>query len=265
MEVHHAHHPNHKKKISEYLLEFFMLFFAVTLGFFAENYREHSIIEHRMQENYAAIIVDLEQDNLKIDSIFTEAKNGINLITLSHVLYKYKTRDFTEKELMDSIYNIKGIPSYTTLFVNNTTFKNMQSSGLLSYVTDKDLKTGLSYYYEVLFKKLNDNNKLFDDVGINYLDKFLIFSHGSGSRKWLADMYQEVSRDDNDENGFADPKQYRKFLMGLTSAKSIFTSDDFVIATNVYITRYFGYQRILYTVKANNNKLILQLKAQLEH
>jgi len=93
----------------------------------------------------------------------------------------------------------------------------------------------------------------------------LIFSHGSGSRKWLADMYQEVSRDDNDENGFADPKQYRKFLMGLTSAKSIFTSDDFVIATNVYITRYFGYQRILNTVKANNNKLIQQLKAQLEH
>ncbi len=261
MEVHHAHHPNHKKKISEYFLEFFMLFFAVTLGFFAENYREHSIIEHRMQENYAAVIVDLEQDNLKIDSIFTEAKNGINLITLSHVLYKYKTGEFTENELLDSIYNIKAIPSYTTLFVNNTTFKNMQSSGLLSYVTDKDLKTGLSYYYEVLFKKLNDNNKLFDDVGNNYLDKYLIFNQGAGPRKFFSEMYKDISP----ENGFADPKEYRKFLMSLKSTKSILTSDDFVSATNVYISRYFGYQRILSTVKANNNKLIQQLKAQLEH
>lgn len=261
MEVHHAHHPNHKKKISEYLLEFFMLFFAVTLGFFAENYREHSIIEHRMQENYAAIIVDLEQDNLKIDSIFSEAKNGINLVTLSHVLYKYKTGGFTEKDLLDSIYNIKTIPSYTTLFVNNTTFKNMQSSGLLSYVTDKDIKTGLSYYYEVLFKKLNDNNKLFDDVGINYLDKYLIFNQGAGPRKFFPEMYKDISP----ENGFADPKEYRKFLMSLKSTKSILTSDDFVSATNVYISRYFGYQRILNTVKANNNKLIKQLKAQLEH
>ncbi len=261
MEVHHAHHPNHKKKISEYLLEFFMLFFAVTLGFFAENYREHSIIEHRMQENYAAIIVDLEQDNLKIDSIFTEAKNGINLITLSHVLYKYKTGGFTEKDLLDSVYNIKTIPSYTTLFVNNTTFKNMQSSGLLSYVTDKDIKTGLSYYYEVLFKKLNDNNKLFDDVGNNYLDKYLIFNQGAGTRKFFPEMYKDISP----ENGFADPKEYRKFLMSLKSTKSILTSDDFVSATNVYISRYFGYQRILNTVKANNNKLIQQLKAQLEH
>ena len=261
MEVHHAHHPNHKKKISEYFLEFFMLFFAVTLGFFAENYREHSIIEHRMQENYAAVIVDLEQDNLKIDSIFTEAKNGINLISLSHVLYKYKTGEFTQKELLDSIYNIKAIPSYTTLFVNNTTFKNMQSSGLLSYVTDKDLKTGLSYYYEVLFKKLNDNNKLFDDVGNNYLDKYLIFNQGGGTRKFFPELYKDMSPD----NGFADPKEYRKFLMSLKSTKSILTSDDFVSATNVYISRYFGYQRILSTVKANNYKLIQQLKAQLEH
>lgn len=261
MEVHHAHHPAHKKKISEYLLEFFMLFFAVTLGFFAENYREHSIIEHRMQENYAAIIVDLEQDNLKIDSIFTEAKNGINLVTLSHVLYKYKTGGFTEKDLLDSIYNIKTIPSYTTLFVNNTTFKNMQSSGLLSYVTDKDIKTGLSYYYEVLFKKLNDNNKLFDDVGNNYLDKYLIFNQGAGPRKFFPEMYKDISP----ENGFADPKEYRKFLMSLKSTKSILMSDDFVSATNVYISRYFGYQRILNTVKANNNKLIKQLKTQLEH
>ena len=261
MEVHHAHHPAHKKKISEYFLEFFMLFFAVTLGFFAENYREHSIIEHRMQENYAAIIVDLEQDNLKIDSIFTEAKNGANLIRLSHVLYKYKTSSFSEKELLDSIYNIKVIPSYTTLFVNNTTFKNMQSSGLLSYVGDKELKTDLSYYYEVLFKKLNDNNKLFDDVGINYFDKHLLFAQGIAPRKWLADIYNQSDF----EKEFADSKEYRKFLMGLKSTKAILTSDDFLYATNVYISRYFGYQRILSVVKSNNNKLIKLLKAQLEH
>ena len=106
MEVHHPHHPSHKKKWSEYIIEFVMLFFAVTLGFFAENYREHSIIAHRMQENYEAIIIDLQQDNQKIDSIFIEAKNVNNLITLSHVLYKYKTGSFTENELIDSILSV---------------------------------------------------------------------------------------------------------------------------------------------------------------
>mgnify|MGYP000900328330 FL=1 len=236
-----------------------MLFFAVTLGFFAENYREHSIIAHRMQENYEAIIIDLQQDNQKIDSIFIEAKNVNNLITLSHVLYKYKTGSFTENELIDSIYNIKTIPSYTTLFVNNTTFKNMQSSGLLSYITNKSLKSDLSYYYEVIFKKLNDNNKLFDDVGISFFDKYLIFGQGAVPRRWLTEIYNQGHY----ENEFSDPKLYRNFLLQLKSTKAILTSDDFIAATNVYITRYIVYQGILSLVKTNNNKLIALLEIKL--
>lgn len=259
MEVHHPHHPTHKKKWSEYFLEFFMLFFAVTLGFFAENYREHTIIEHKMQENYEAIIIDLKQDNQKIDSLYIEAKNLNNLVTLSHVLYKYKSGTFSESELIDSILNIKVIPSYTTLFVNNTTFKNMQSSGLLSYITDKSLKTDLSYYYEVIFKKLNDNNKLFDDVGISYFDKYLIFGQGATPRRWLTEIYNQGHY----ENEFSDPKLYRNFLMQLKSTKAILTSDDFIAATNVYITRYIRYQGILSLVKTNNNKLIALLEIKI--
>jgi hypothetical protein len=47
MEVHHSHNHGHKKKWHEFLLEFFMLFAAVTLGFFAENLREEQIIKHQ--------------------------------------------------------------------------------------------------------------------------------------------------------------------------------------------------------------------------
>ncbi|MFM6970853.1 MAG: hypothetical protein ACKOWZ_10670 [Sediminibacterium sp.] len=61
MEVHHAHHPAHKKKWSEYLLEFFMLFFAVTLGFFAENVREHQVVVERKNQNLLAMVQDLKR------------------------------------------------------------------------------------------------------------------------------------------------------------------------------------------------------------
>lgn len=43
MEVHHSHGVSHKKKWTEYLLEFFMLFLAIFLGFIAENIREHNV------------------------------------------------------------------------------------------------------------------------------------------------------------------------------------------------------------------------------
>lgn len=61
MEVHHPHHPTHKKKWTEYLLEFLMLFLAVFLGFIAENAREH--IAERKKEKY--LIRLLKQDLIK--------------------------------------------------------------------------------------------------------------------------------------------------------------------------------------------------------
>ena len=45
MEVHHHAHTA-RKKWTHYFWEFFMLFLAVTLGFFVENKREH-YIEHQ--------------------------------------------------------------------------------------------------------------------------------------------------------------------------------------------------------------------------
>lgn len=67
MEVHHPHHPTHKKKWSEYLLEFFMLFFAVTLGFFAENIREGISEKHKKQETLEAVAKDFEKDVLQLN------------------------------------------------------------------------------------------------------------------------------------------------------------------------------------------------------
>ena len=64
MEVHH--HPDlqhEKKKFKEYFLEFLMIFFAVTMGFFAENIRE---IYHD-KENVHQLSISLIND-LKIDT-----------------------------------------------------------------------------------------------------------------------------------------------------------------------------------------------------
>ena len=68
MEVHH--HSHKPKKISEYFTEFIMLFAAVTLGFFAENYREHQIEKHREIQYLKNIHLDLERDIVEIDRIY---------------------------------------------------------------------------------------------------------------------------------------------------------------------------------------------------
>jgi hypothetical protein len=50
MEVHHHPHVE-KKNFKEYFLEFLMIFLAVTMGFFAENIREH-FAEEKIAKEY---------------------------------------------------------------------------------------------------------------------------------------------------------------------------------------------------------------------
>ena len=67
MEVHHPHHPTHKKKWSEYIIEFVMLFTAVTLGFFAENIREGIAENQKKKELLIAVAEDFNKDIKQIE------------------------------------------------------------------------------------------------------------------------------------------------------------------------------------------------------
>jgi hypothetical protein len=72
MEAHHPHHVTHKKKLGEYLLEFFMLFLAVLWENVAKYQLEQTIKRHREKEF--------------IKSIFPDAKDGF--ITANSFLCK---------------------------------------------------------------------------------------------------------------------------------------------------------------------------------
>ena len=62
MEVHHHPDLHHKpKKWKEYFLEFLMIFLAVTMGFFAENIREHFIEKKKEKQ----VIISLQKDLMK--------------------------------------------------------------------------------------------------------------------------------------------------------------------------------------------------------
>lgn len=77
MEVHkHPHHVSHKKQWGEYLLEFFMLFLAVFLGFLAENYREHRVEKERGEEYVRAFREDLCKDTAAIASGIYQLSNS---------------------------------------------------------------------------------------------------------------------------------------------------------------------------------------------
>ena len=63
MEVHHHPHMEHKEKPwKEYLLEGLMIFLAVSLGFIAENIREHLSEQNKKKELIEMVSLDFERD-----------------------------------------------------------------------------------------------------------------------------------------------------------------------------------------------------------
>ena len=79
MEVHH--HPNlhhQAKPWKEYLLEFLMIFLAVTLGFFAENIREYISEGKKAKEYVLSFKEDLIKDTNNIDKVIVLLKKDIS-------------------------------------------------------------------------------------------------------------------------------------------------------------------------------------------
>src|ERR1700733_9615086 len=73
MEVHHHPDLHHRrKKFKEYLLEFFMIFLAVTMGFIAENVRE-GIGDREKERHYIeGLVNNLKDDTASFASAIAE-------------------------------------------------------------------------------------------------------------------------------------------------------------------------------------------------
>ena len=128
------------KKISAYFLEFLMLFLAVTLGFFAENYRE-GLVERKTEKTYLqSLIKDLGQDTLKIDySIRSKEIKDQYFDTLYTILYQSPRPWPTRKLYYISRYLLIREPFYGTTgtihqLENAGGFKLIQNEGLVDKI-----------------------------------------------------------------------------------------------------------------------------------
>jgi hypothetical protein len=157
MEVHkHPHHVTHKKKWGEYLLEFFMLFLAVFLGFIAENFREHQVAKEKEKVHMENVLEDLKADTAIYNNYTKNNKVLFELIdTLVHLVKSPERKQHVAK----LAYTARMIlPKYKALYITDRTYDQMKSSGDLRLIRNKQVANNISsYYYSIIdLKKYND-------------------------------------------------------------------------------------------------------------
>jgi len=178
MEVHH--HSHHPKKWKEYLTEFIMLFTAVTLGFFAENQREHYIEGHRAIQFMESFMEDLSKDKIEVSNARKYATTQLNNIDTAISLL---TKGEWTPENIKTMYRVslKTSGNRPITFIDRTSAQ--LRSGGMRLIEDKNVSNLITEYWQLITQldefekvsqdqyKMNVKNmtyKIFD--GTKYLD-----------------------------------------------------------------------------------------------
>jgi len=147
MEVHkHPHHVMHKKKWTEYLLEFFMIFFAVTAGFFAENFRE-TLSDHSKEKEYIhSLLLDLRSDTMTLGkTIASNQRYAGNDSILLHLLQT----SLKDSQTLQSIYLLYPQTEKFIVDISDTkTFEQLKNNGDVRLITKKTVLDSMSKYYQ---------------------------------------------------------------------------------------------------------------------
>ena len=141
MEV-HAHTHTERKKWTHYFWEFFMLFLAVTLGFFVENQREHYVERVRAKEYAQLLLEDLNNDSLYIDQLLNRQKNMLAHADSLLVILTSGQSTTSNYSIVHHINKVAEFVDFNPAFPVN--FEQVKNSGSLRYFKSKKLVSSLS-------------------------------------------------------------------------------------------------------------------------
>jgi hypothetical protein len=167
MEVPHTHkqHGNENKKVKGYIYEFFMLFLAVTAGFFVENWREYIVERHREKQYIESLIRDIKNDTTSLGTLITDIKIQVRGIdTLLRVMENPK-----EEKIIQKIYFYKNIYTNTCSTHNPTdrTISQLKNAGGLRLIVNKSVSDSI-----VAYDELNKDINISTDFNLKFFYDF---------------------------------------------------------------------------------------------
>ena len=133
------------KKWKEYFLEFLMIFLAVTLGFFADNFREHRADREKERHIIESLIGCLASDTIQIVSVINEtAKSIVHLDNFN----KLKNGNLSKAQnRIDFIAEgMKGMGSDFFFKTNDGALAQLKSSGMFNLIHKQSIIDSILKY-----------------------------------------------------------------------------------------------------------------------
>ncbi len=165
MEVHHHSHTE-RKKFRHYFWEFFMLFLAVTAGFFVENQREH-YIEHRREKQYIrSLMNDVKTDTSRLNLIIVaRSARETRLDSMSILLNSDSAAKNTNHIYYIAVTSARTLPF--RFVPNDGTMQQLKNSGALRLIRNHSV-TDLIAKYDVSVRNYMRQGELEESLITDY-------------------------------------------------------------------------------------------------
>lgn len=134
------------KKWKEYIFEFIMISLAVTLGFFAESYREHLGDQNNENEYIKALIDDLKSDQQVLSNHVTYLDTGISM--MGSLITALSIPSEISNKTGQIYYWARLAPRLRPLAANDKTFEQLKNSGNFRLIKSIKTSNTIMKYYE---------------------------------------------------------------------------------------------------------------------
>jgi hypothetical protein len=175
MEVHHHPHvPSHSKPWKEYVLEGLMIFIAVTLGYGAENIREHYVETKKAIISAGNLYVDVLEDSARYEQTLQARYFQDSCYEIIKSIYK---KGEIEKEIPVLYLAYGTIQTRQLPIMNTIALDEVKSSGTLKYIEDDKLKVAIQKYANMggglklrELREFDFIDKTIDPITLNHFD-----------------------------------------------------------------------------------------------
>ena len=156
MEIHHhKRHVNYERKWKNYLVEFLMIFLAVTAGFLAENIRESIMERSRAKEMALTLYDDIKKDTAALKVSIDFSHNKISCIDTAIKILHSDPATWNDTVLYKNLYMVTRVYSFER---TEGTYDQIKNSGSLRYFEPE--LVGLLNTYDVYAKKAKERDEI---------------------------------------------------------------------------------------------------------
>jgi hypothetical protein len=152
----------------KYSLEFFVVVLGITVSLWLSEWNEdRKLAEHNIEDTYD-LLEDMGHDADRLAEIYGQTCEGEEKVhRLLRNIESYRDGSINYDTYVDSIISIGYVYVYGTFFMNNASYKTLIQNGRLQ-LFPHDIEKKIKDYYEYVSKRAHDNNRLVDEMAVDY-------------------------------------------------------------------------------------------------